>query len=414
MEAGGRRAATVWHRRAGKDSTALNFTATAAHQRIGTYWHMLPEQAQARKVVWDGIDQASRRIIDQVFPPSIRRGKANKQEMKIELQCGSIWQLAGSDNYNSLIGANPVGVVFSEWSVADPAAWDYLRPILRENGGWALFIYTPRGRNHGAKMYEMALTNPDWFAELLTVDHTGIITPEMIRADRAEGMPDEMIEQEYYCSFTAAMLGAYYGKLMESAKVGSVPWEPTLPVQTWWDLGIRDATAIWFVQLAGREIRVIDYYEYSGVGLDHYAKVLKEKPYAYGEPMRAVGGHLVPHDASVRELGAHGKRRIDTMASLGLQARMVPKISVEEGIQAVRNIIPRCRFDKDNCTRGIEALRQYRQEWDTKLQAFKGNPLHDWASNGADAFRYGAVGLAEAPLGRMSAPHGDEPDWRVA
>lgn len=399
LERGGKRAAAVWHRRAGKDSTALNWTASAAHQRTGVYWHMLPEQAQARKVIWDGIDKEGRRMIDQAFPPAIREG-LNKQEMKIELKCGSIWQCVGSDNYNSLVGANPVGVVFSEFSVADPAAWDFIRPILAENGGWALFIYTPRGRNHGASMFEMAKGNDGWFAEKLTVDETGLISSEAIQAERDAGMPDEMIEQEFYCSFESAMVGSYYGKLMEQAdkegRIGSVPYEPTVPVQTWWDLGYGDATAIWFVQLIQREIRVIDYYESSGVGAEHYVKVLQDKGYVYGDPRRPNSGHLFPHDIKAGEWGT-GRSRFEVMQSLGVRGTVVPKMDVEDGIQAVRAILPRCQFDAERCVRGIECLRQYRREWDDKLKAWKGRPLHDWASHGADAFRYGAVGMMEVP-----------------
>ena len=160
-------------------------------QRVGMYWHMLPEAAQGRKVIWDGIDRQGRRIIDQAFPKEIRKTQ-NEHEMKIEFINGSIWQVVGSDNYNSLIGANPVGIVFSEWSVAKPSAWDYMRPILAENGGWALFIYTPRGRNHGYDIYKVAKTNPAWFSQLLSVDDTKILHPQMIQDERASIMDSSM------------------------------------------------------------------------------------------------------------------------------------------------------------------------------------------------------------------------------
>ena len=191
MENGCKRAIAIWHRRAGKDSLSLNWTATAAHQRKGTYWHMLPEARQARKVVWDGIDRAGRRMIDQAFPPALR-AKTNDQEMKIELKCGSIWQCVGSDNYDSLVGANPIGVIFSEFSVANPKAWTFLRPILAENGGWALFIYTPRGRNHGWELWSNAKQAKDWYCSMLTVEDTwgkgGLMSPEMVEAEIASGM----------------------------------------------------------------------------------------------------------------------------------------------------------------------------------------------------------------------------------
>ncbi len=386
LEGGGKRAAAVWHRRAGKDSVALNWTATAAHQRVGTYWHMLPTQTQGRKTIWDGIDRHGRRMIDQAFPDLIRTNY-RKDEMKIELKCGSIWQVVGSDNYNNLIGSNPVGVVFSEYSVADPAAWDYIRPILAENGGWAVFIYTARGRNHGAHLYEMARDNPGWFAEILTVNDTGVIGPEIIQEERDSGMSEDMIQQEYFCSFAAAISGSYYGKQMGDAekdgRICEVPYEPNIRVETWWDLGIRDSMAIWFVQRVNREIRVIDYYEMSGEGLPHFAKILQNKDYVYSR-------HIAPHDIEVRELGT-GKSRRETAANLGIKFQIAPNLPVDDGIDAVRAMLPRCWFDKKKTARLVEALKQYRKEWDDKLKTFKPSPLHDWASHPADAGRYGAV-----------------------
>lgn len=386
LEGGGKRAVAVWHRRAGKDSTALNWTAAATHERVGTYWHMLPTQAQGRKTVWDGIDRHGRRMIDQAFPPPIRTN-IRKDEMKIELKCGSIWQVVGSDNYNNLIGSNPIGVIFSEYSVADPAAWDYIRPILAENGGWAMFIYTARGRNHGAHLYEMARDNPAWFAEILTVDDTGIIGPEIIQEERDSGMSDDMIDQEYYCSFQAALVGSYYGKQIMAAekedRIREIPWEPHIPVETWWDLGVGDSTAIWFVQRSGREIRVIDYYEMSGEGLPHYAKILQNKDYIYSR-------HIAPHDIEVRELGT-GKSRREMASALGIKFQVAPNLPIDDGIDATRAMLSRCWFDKKKTGRLVEAMKQYRKNWDEKNKVFQDHPCHDWTSHAADAGRYGAV-----------------------
>jgi hypothetical protein len=202
---------------------------------------MLPTVVQGRKVIWNGIDYHGRRIIDQVFPDEIRK-RTNNNEMLIELVNGSMWQVAGSDNYNSLVGSNPVGVVFSEWSLADPSAWNYIRPILLENGGWAIFIYTPRGKNHGFKTYDMAKENDQWFAELLDVEHTcredgtPIMSESMLEEERASGMADDMLQQEYYCSFDAGMAGAFYTDELndahEKGRVGDFPWNPeTLPTE---------------------------------------------------------------------------------------------------------------------------------------------------------------------------------------
>lgn len=207
------RAACVWHRRAGKDSMGLNLTAREMMKRVGTYWHLFPEQAQARKAIWNGVDKHSRRILEQVFPgflkcmetrrPAGIVKRVSSQEMLIELINGSIWQMAGSDNYDSLVGSNPVGVVFSEFSIANPLAWDYIRPILLENGGWAIFIYTPRGRTHGYKLFQMALSNDEWIAERLTYKDTGVLTDADIESERESGMSENKIAQEYMCDFEA-------------------------------------------------------------------------------------------------------------------------------------------------------------------------------------------------------------------
>jgi phage terminase large subunit len=386
LEGGGKNAVGVWHRRSGKDSLMLNYTAVAAHQRKGVYWHMLPEAEQARKAVWNGIDREGRRIIDQAFPPEIRKAY-DKQTMTIEFKCGSVWQLVGSDNYNSLVGSNPVGVVYSEYSIANPAARDFLRPILKENGGWQAFIYTPRGKNHGYDIYQMAKTNPKWFASLLTVNDTGILTPQDIQEERDSGMDEDMIRQEYFCSFEAAMRGAYYGDLFEKiekeGRLKNVPYDPAVPVETWWDLGIGDSTSIWFVQRVGQEWRAIDYHEASGQGLEYYARTIFNKPYAYSR-------HVGPFDLTVRELGT-GKSRLEMLAALGLRMDVAPKLRPDDGIQAVRQVLPLFWFDSAKCADGVKCLSQYRRAYDDKTKMFKDHPLHDWTSHAADAFRTGVV-----------------------
>lgn len=389
LENGGKRAAVVWHRRSGKDSTSLNWTATDAIQNVGTYWHMLPEARQARKVVWDAIDKEGRRVIDQAFPPEIRDGKANDVEMRIRLKNGSVWQCVGSDNYNSLVGANPRGVVFSEFSIAKPAAWDFVRPILAENGGWALFIYTPRGENHGFELYEIAKHNKDWFAQILTVEDTKSIPLSVIEDERKSGMPEEMVQQEYYCSFTAALVGSYYGKLVNDAapRIKEVPYDDTIPVHTFWDLGIGDSTSIWFAQFANNEIRVIDFYENHGESLEHYAAVLAAKPYRYADDW-------VPHDAKVRELGT-GRTRVETLGKLGRRPRLVPDHKLEDGINAVRVIFPQVYFDEINTRQGLKALKHYQKQWDEDNRCYKDKPHHDWTSHAADAFRYLAISYRE-------------------
>lgn len=414
MVNGGTRAVGVWNRRSGKDSVAVNLTTVKSLRRVGLYWHLLPSQRQSRKVIWDGIDSQGRRLIDQAFPPEIRKS-INNTEMKIELKNGSIWQCVGSDNYDSLVGANPVGVVFSEYSVADPKAWDYIRPILAENGGWAVFIYTPRGRNHGYRLFANA-KKAGWFTQLLTVEETHAISLEAIEEERKSGMDDDMIQQEFFCSFEAGAAGSYYGKLIEQARaqgrIGHVPYDPALSVITSWDLGIGDSTVIWFWQVSGSEVRAIDYYESSGVGLDHYIKLLNSKPYIYSQ-------HIGPHDIEVREMGT-GKSRKEIARELGVTFTVAPNLPIDDGINAVRQLLPRLWIDDDKCERGIDALLSYHREYDDRLHDYKASPLHDWSSHSADAARMFAVSNRllrsedyRAP-DRYSKTHKPDRNWRTA
>jgi len=401
LESGGKRAAAVWHRRAGKDDVALHWAAVAAHQRIGTYWHMLPEAKQARKVIWEAVNpHTGRRRIDDAFPHAIRAG-SREDEMIIRFKSGSTWQVVGSDNYNSLVGAPPVGIVMSEYALAKPQAWDFLRPILAENGGWALFIYTARGENHGKDLYDMAKGNEAWFAERLTVEDTKAIALAIIEEERRSGMSEAMIQQEYYCSFSAPVAGSYYGELINKAeaekRIGIVPYDTGALVTTAWDLGYGDDTAIWFAQIVGREERIIDYYENRGVGLDHYAKVLKEKPYVYHK-------HLLPHDGAKGELIAGTTIVKQAQALLGEKnIEVQPRLSVEEGINAGRALLAKCRIDDGRCAQGLKALKLYRRDWNEDRKVFSDRPRHDWTSHAADAWRGLALGL-KAPDGEKMKP----------
>lgn len=416
FERGGRRGVAVWHRRAGKDACCLHMTACRSQERVGSYWHMLPEYGQARRAVWDAVNpHTGVRIIDEAFPREMR-DTTREDAMFIRFLNGSTWQLVGSDNYNSLVGSPPAGLIFSEYALADPRSWDYFRPILAENDGWAFFISTPRGRNHLLRLLESAREDPaTWFSQVLTVDDTEVFTREQLASELQEliaSCGDEqegrrLFEQEYYCSFSAAIRGAYYAgalaRLEQSGAIGHAPYDPRYPVQTWWDLGIGDATAIWFVQTIGLELRVIDYYEASGHGLDHYAQELRRRGYNY-----AV--HLLPHDGAARELGT-GRSRQETLQQLKVGAvRVQPQQSVDDGINAVRTLLPSCRFDAKRCERGLEALRQYRADYDEKGLTIKARPVHDWSSHGADAFRTGAVHVKTTmPDIRFGVPRQDLP-----
>ena len=408
MEDGGKRAVAVWHRRAGKDLLSVNWCAVSALTRPGLYWHLFPTYNQGRKIAWDGMTRDGRKFIEH-FPKEMWEA-VNNTEMRLTLKNGSIYQVVGTDNVDRLVGANPVGVVFSEYSLQDPRAWDYIRPILAENGGWALFIYTARGRNHGYDMLNMARRNERWFQQTLTVDDTRAISIEAVDEERESGMPEEMIQQEFYCSFDAPLVGSYYGtamaKLLADGRLGSLPYEPRLEVHTAWDLGVSDSTAIVFYQKHGQEIRIIDYYEASGEGMAHYAKVIKERDYVYGE-------HLAPHDIQVRELGS-GKSRLEVARELGIRFRVVPNLRIDDGIEAVRTTLPKCWFDEKKCTHLIESLRQYRKDFDEKHKVFRDKPLHDWTSHPADAFRYMCVGLRDQlDLSKRSLPRMADMEYKI-
>jgi phage terminase large subunit len=393
------RAVVAWHRRAGKDLTCVNITAIKALQRVGTYWYVLPYANQARRIVWNGMTGEGKKFIDY-FPREIVE-KKSEQEMRIHLKNGSVIQLMGSDDPDKMVGANPVGVVFSEYSISDPSAWQLINPILAENGGWALFNGTPRGENHFYKLLLRAQSEGSWFSSHLSVKDTKAIAADEIRKARSELNNEARFQSEYMCSFKTPVEGAYYGSQINKAYkdkrvVETIAVDPLLPVHTAWDLGMDDATTIWFFQLFKSEIRIVNYYENSGEGLPHYARHLNvwanQKDVTYGK-------HYAPHDIKVRELGT-GKSRLETARGLGLKFTTVKKLSIIDGIEAVRNILNRCWFSKGTCYAGIEALKGYHKEFDSSRGVFRKTPVHDKNSHGADAFRTLAVGLKQPSFGK--------------
>lgn len=393
LEKGFNRAVVVWHRRAGKDKVFLNICVREALKRRGSYFYILPYYAQARKIIWEGMDKEGFRNIDH-FPAPLIEHK-NNQEMVLELKNGSFVRFLGSDNIDAIVGTNPVGVIFSEFSLHKVQAWNYLRPILLENNGWAMFNGTPRGKNHLYNLLQAAHHDPNWFVDVKTIEDTHVMTPAQVEEEIANGMPRALALQEFYCSFEAAMTGAYYGPQMEAleaqGRLDNVSYDPTLPVNTAWDLGISDQTTIWLFQQPGftdpdnNRVNIIAAIMDNGQSLQHYVRLLKDTDYT-------LGYHLLPHDVMVRELST-GNTRLQTLRAVGLNnCIVVPKLSVEDGIAAVRNLLPRCNFNGKACGKGIEALKQYRAAWD-ETNAVYGKPIHDWSSHFADAFRMLAVGI---------------------
>ena len=375
----------VWvcHRRFGKTVLCVNeLLKGVPHCALPKprFAYIAPFYRQAKQVAWDYV---------KTYTAPIPNVRYHEGELRADLPGEARIQLFGADNPDALRGIYFDGVVLDEYAQMSPTVWtQVIRPALADRGGWAIFIGTPKGRNALYHLYRFAEESPDWHAAIYRASETDIIPRDELEAARRD-MSEAEYAQEFECSFDAANVGAYYGKQMTDAerdgRIAGVPWDPAVKVHTAWDLGIGDSTAIWFVQQVAREVHWIDYYEASGVGLDHYAKVLGEKPYAYGE-------HLVPHDAKARELGT-GRTRIETLASLGIKARLVPLHAVDDGINAVRNLIPRSWFDTKKCDRGVEALRHYRRAWDERNGVFQPRPVHDWASHAADAARTAAMGL---------------------
>ena len=405
LESGGKRAIGVWHRRAGKDDVMMHWAAVSAMERPASYWHCLPEFAQGRKAIWTAVNPVTgMRRIDEAFPPEIREN-TNDQEMFIRFKNGSTWQIVGSDRYNNLVGAGVAGVTFSEFALANPSAWGYIRPMVQANDGWAAFISTPRGRNHFRDLYQMAETNADWFAQTLSINDTGALTAKQIEescqeyvAIYGEDIGRAQFEQEYLCSFTAAILGAFYAReLLAVRNEGRIDPEieaaPGKPVHRAWDIGVRDDTSIWWFQVVGSQVFVLDCYTSSGVGVDHYADVIEKRAVERGW---ISGTDFVPHDARVKEWGT-GRTRVETMQMHGLNPRVVPMASLMDGINAVRQTLPRCVFHERCEAEGISALEQYRREWDDDKKTFRASPLHDWSSHLSDAFRYLSLSWREVP-----------------
>lgn len=394
LEKGGKRAIEIAHRRWGKDDLVLHRTAIAAHERVAGYWHCLPEYEQARKAIWTAVNaHTGKRRIDEAFPPELRESK-DETQMFIRFKNGSTWQVIGSDRYNSLVGAGVAGVTFSEWALANPSSWGFIRPMIEENNGWATFITTPRGRNHAKAMYESASKNPRWFAELSSINDTKALTKEQ-QAEALQEYSDlyghdigqAQFEQEYLCSFNAAILGAFYAREMLAVRSeGRIrPFEPLpdRPVHKAWDIGVRDDTSIWWFQVVAGRPQILDCYTASGAGIDHYAEVCAQRSYA-------PGIDFVPHDAKVKEWGT-GRTRVEAMQREGLNPQLVPMHSKLDGIQAARVTLRSAVFHPRCEDVGLAALEQYRREWDDEKKTFKATEVHDWTSHLADAFRYLAL-----------------------
>lgn len=379
----------VCHRRFGKTVLAVNHLikeAIRCERERPRYAYVAPTYRQGKAIAWDYLKHYAGVI------PGV---KFNEQELRCDIGERRV-QIFGADNPDALRGIYLDGVVMDEYALMQGRVFtEVIRPALSDREGWALFIGTPNGQNAFKEIRDEAAKGNGWYLATYKASETGIIEATELDAARAM-MGESEYKQEFECSFEASIRGAIYGAELEQAReskrITDVPLVQDVTVSTYWDLGVGDATAIWFVQAIGQEIRLIDYYENSGEGLAHYAKVLQQKPYVYGT-------HVAPFDIEVKELGS-GRSRKEVAASLGINFEVAPKLPLEDGINAARTIFNRCWFDKKQCEAGIEALQNYRRDYNTRIDEFKATPVHDWASHGADAFRYFAVSY-KAPQKRQ-------------
>jgi len=373
----------VLHRRAGKTVMCINHMLKAAltNKLLNPrYAFISPYRLQGKATAWDYIKQ---------FAGKIPGTKFNESELRCDLPNGARITILGAENDQAIRGISLDGCVFDETQSIKPTIFpEVIRPALADRKGWCIFIGTPKGRNSFYQLYQSAIKNPTWYACTYKASETQILDEEELQAAK-DVMSKDLYEQEFECSFQAAITGSYYGTIIEDLvkekRMVSNLFDEDIDVETWWDLGMNDQTAIWFVQRYKKEIRLIDYYENTGHGLDHYADVLKNKGFDYST-------HIFPHDVKVRELGNYAKTRLEALLDLGIVGEVAPKLSIEDGIEAVRKNLINCWFDQDKCATGIEYLKAYQKKWDDKAQVFKSKPQHSYASHCADAFRTGIAG----------------------
>lgn len=376
----------VCHRRFGKTVLAVNHLIRAAAcctKERGRFHYIGPTYRQAKSIAWDYLKHYSAPIPGVDF---------NESELRVDLPNGAQVRVLGADNPDALRGIYSDGAVLDEFGLMQGRVWsEVLRPALADRLGWALFIGTPNGKNAFWSMRDYAATHDDWYLAEYKASKTGVVDKAELQAAQAQMSADEY-EQEFECSFEASVRGAIFARemafLRAQGRIGVVDYDPLLQVNTAWDLGVGDATAIWFMQLSGESVRCIDYYEASGEGLGHYVQVLSQRGYTYAK-------HILPHDVQVRELGT-GRSRLEMLASLGLRATVAPNLGLDDGIEAARIFLKRCWFDAVKAKAGIEGLQNYRREENTRTGELKPQPVHDWASHPADAFRYAAISLKPA------------------
>lgn len=393
-----KRAVNVWHRRAWKDKTYFNLLVEMAIREPWGYAYILPTYAQGKKIIWDSIDKDGKKFRDHI--PSEILIWENGTDLKFSLANGSFIQILGSDTIDNLRWISPRWIVFSEYAFQNPTAWEVMRPILAENGWWAIFNSTPNGKNHFYDMCIMAeesqKTDWVWYYQKLTVKDTWVVSDEYIEQERRNGMSEEMIQQEYYCSFDVGSIGSYYAREVEQARqewrITQLPFNRDIPVDLYFDLGVNDNFTISFKQNDWQFFNFVNYYEDNGKTLEHYFYVIDEW---IERKWAKIGKIYLPHDSSQKSHAflVSWTTILDKFKQkYPWKVQYLPnKLNINDGIQEARKVFPRCRFDIDTCSQFIRCLENYKKDYDDVKKVFRDNPRHDWASHWADNFRYFAI-----------------------
>ena len=397
-----------WHRRCGKDACLFTIAWLNAAMVKGNYIYLLPKIQQAKSVIWESTNLNGGKWLDDI-PSHLLAKPPNNTERKLYFINGSMLHITGADSIlGSHLGSNLKGIFFSEYQRTSPTVWDYLRPIVLRSNGFACFNFTSLGMNHAYQLMQSNIDNPNWYTEKLTVDQSRdndgnyIFSPEQVQDELDSGMDPEIIKQEYYCDHTVATKGTYFSTQLQQARddgriVKEMEIYPHIPVHTSWDLGSRDANAIWFFQVIGtgqqQQFRYFYYHEANYKDIPYYIDLLDKIQKTYG--FSRYGNHFLPHDVAQTEWSS-GKTRRVLMREQGLHITTVPRLKVIERVQVARTNIHRCWFKEDTCKNGILALEASRAKYNESLKAFSSEEIHDYASHGSAAFQYGHVGWLDS------------------
>lgn len=396
--------ALAWARRHGKDEVAMHATAIKAMERVGNYYHCLPEYGQARKAIWEARNPHTGKIRwREAFPDEIIK-KVDNQSMMVTFVNDSTWQLIGSDNTDSLMGASPAGIVFSEAALGNPTAFAFFRPILLENGGWSCHVSSTRGKNHFYNLFQSLKGRDDAYASHISAADTTVFSKEALRMERldyiqqfGQTIGESLFEQEYMSSWDAAVVGSVFGKelkaMEQEGRMVPLLYDRRFPVDTSWDLGVSDETVVLFWQIIGNTPRLIDWYSASNAGLHHFAEVLTSKPYLYRH-------HYGPHDINVREWGNNAVSRKSQAKQLGINFTVTPSLPKSEQIAAASNLLSRMYINVhdeqpldpyEDCAFVVDAWKNYRFNYDRERRILSKTPVHDWTSHYADALMVMAI-----------------------